>query len=52
MLLAHSGDIHPRRGPLIIESANVTSLRRHWRQVLTSKVDMLCLQETRLRAAG
>ena len=52
MLLARSGDIHPRPRPLIVESVNVTSLRQHWRQVLRSKADMLCLQETRLTTAG
>ena len=31
MLLARSGDIHLHLGPLVVESANVTSLKRHWR---------------------
>ena len=31
MLLERSGDVHLRPGPLQVESANVTSLRRHWR---------------------
>ena len=52
MLLGRCGDIHPRPGPLQVESANVTSLRRHWRQVMTSKSDIVCLQETGLTAAG
>ena len=52
MLLGRCGDIHPRPGPLQVESANVTSLGRHWRQVMTSKADIVCLQETRLTAAG
>ena len=52
MLLANSGDIHPCPRPLVVESATVTSLQRHCGQVLTSKADMLCMEETRLIAAG
>ena len=52
MLLARIGDVHRRPGPLVVESAIVISLRRHWRQVLTSKADVICVQETRLTAAG
>ena len=52
MLLGRSGDIHPRPGPLQVEFANVTSVRRHWRQVMTSKADVVCFHETRLTAAG
>ena len=52
MLMECSGDIHPRPGPVQVEFANVPSLRRHWRQVMTSKADIVCLQETRLTIAG
>ena len=52
MLMECSGDIHPRPGPLQVESANVTSLQRHWRQVMTARADIICLQQTRLTAAG
>ena len=52
MLLQLCGDVHPQPGPLHVESVNVTSLRRYWRQVMMSKADVLCLQETQLTASG
>ena len=52
MLLQLCGDVHPQPRPLHVESVNVTSLPRYWRQVMTSKADVLCLQETRLTESG
>ena len=52
MLLECSGDVHLRPGPLHVESASATFLRRHRRQVMTSKANVVFLQETRLTAVG
>ena len=52
MVLQLCGDVHLQTGPLHVESVNVTSLRRYRRQAMTSKADVLCLQETRLTASG
>ena len=52
MILSRSRDIHPRPRPLHVGSVNVTSLTRHWRQVMTSRADVVCMQEKRLTVAG
>ena len=53
-LLLRCGDVHPHPGPgLRVMSANVTSLRKHWDQLLERKEEeVLCLQETRLTEQG
>ena len=52
LLVLCCGEVHPHPGPLRVAQANVRALCLHWHTVAESRVDVVLLSETRLKAVA